>query len=80
MRDDEDDNRMSRGWMMVFTIVWAIFFIWAIILAMKAPHSHRVVHLVLAIVFSPAYVLSYYLAGMHVSMGEMGFGGCGCGK
>ena len=52
----------NRQWMWMYTALWTIFFVWGILLAIKIPAGQmRSLHIVLAIVFSPAYVLAYYL-------------------
>ena len=52
----------NRQWTWMYTALWAIFFVWGILLAMKIPTGQmRSLHTVLAIVFSPVYVLAYYL-------------------
>jgi hypothetical protein len=45
--------------------VWMIFFIWAIILSFKQQGSSRTVHFLFAILFSPAYVIAYYLSKLN---------------
>jgi hypothetical protein len=42
--------------------IYVLLIIWALILAMKVSSPEtRVVHFVLAIVFSPAYIIAHYL-------------------
>lgn len=48
-------------WMYVYSIVWFIFLFWALTLALKMPKEQRLIHLIFAIMFSPVYILSYYL-------------------
>ena len=60
--NNKENIKKSKPWMYVYLVLWLIFFLWAIILALQVPEgSDRVKHLVFAIVFSPVYVLSYYL-------------------
>ena len=55
-------------WVVVVTaIIMAIFLGWAIILALKigatTSRETSILHVVLAVLFSPIYILSYYLGG-----------------
>ena len=46
----------------VYMLIHTIFLVWGIILAFSSqPPENRVVHITLAIVFAPAYVLAYYM-------------------
>ena len=56
----KDLKKMSTG-VGVYMVIHLIFLFWGIMLAVKQPSDQRVVHLVLAIIFSPAYVLAYYV-------------------
>jgi len=57
----KDANKLS-GPLAVYSVIHTIFLIWGIILAFKSqPPQNRVVHITLAIVFAPCYVLAYYL-------------------
>lgn len=52
-----------KGWVYIimFSLLVLLMF-WAILLAMKVSDPNtRVIHFVLALVFSPFYVISYYL-------------------
>jgi hypothetical protein len=56
------DDKKIDGVILVYIVIHTIFLIWGIILAFKSqPPQNRVVHITLAIVFSPMYVLAYYL-------------------
>lgn len=58
----KENIKKSRPWLWVYAILYIILFTWAIILAMKIPAGpNRTVHLVLALVFAPAYVVAYYM-------------------
>jgi hypothetical protein len=70
---DQDVKSVSY----VYIILWSVFFIWAVLLALKVkPHSERVLHLVLAMLFSPVYVLSHYLGGLNAPSSAV-MGMCG---
>lgn len=56
------DSRTVAGPLAAYLVVHTLFLIWGIVLAFKSqPPQNRVVHITLAIVFAPAYVLAYYL-------------------
>jgi archaellum biogenesis protein FlaJ (TadC family) len=55
-----------RPYAYTYMVLWVIFLVWALILAMQVPVGpSRVLHLVFAIVFAPAYVLGYYLGALN---------------
>lgn len=45
------------------SVLYLLFLIWGVLLAMRAPHHSRAIHIVLAIVFAPVYVIAYYMTG-----------------
>lgn len=55
-----DDKRMASC-VGVYMLIHLLFLFWAIILALKQPKDQQIVHITLAMVFSPVYVLAYYL-------------------
>lgn len=56
----KDNKKMASG-VGVYMLMHLMFLFWAIILALKQPKDQQIVHLTLAMVFSPVYVLAYYL-------------------
>ena len=62
--NNKQNMKKNRGWMWVLVGLYAVFFVWAILLAIRVPQPQRAVHVTLAIVFGPAYVLAYYLGMM----------------
>ena len=56
----KDNKKMASG-VGIYLVFHLIFLFWAIMLALKQPKNQQIVHLTLAIVFSPVYVLAYYL-------------------
>jgi succinate-acetate transporter protein len=61
--NSEQNMKRAKPWIYVYLLLWMIFFVWAVLLAMKASTGpDRVIHLVLAVLFSPLYVLSHYLS------------------
>ncbi len=66
--NNKENIEKAKPWLYTYSVIWMIFLIWSVVLVMKmAPNSDRVIHLVFAIVFSPAYVLSYYLGALSYS-------------
>ena len=63
--NEKEDIKKAGAWVYVYLVLWVIFFVWALTLAMKVPPGpEKVEHLVFAMVFSPIYVLSHYIANM----------------
>lgn len=81
--NNKESMKKAQPWLYVYVVLWMIFLVWGVILAMQIPAGQtRLIHLVFAIVFSPVYVLSYYLGMfMQKPMSVMGFrsAGFGCG-
>jgi hypothetical protein len=56
------DRMLLSGGMAFYLFIHIIFLIWGVMLAFKSqPKQSRVLHITLAIIFGPAYVLAYYL-------------------
>jgi bacteriorhodopsin len=71
-QNNKDAMKKARPWVYVYVTLFMIFFIWALVLAMQtSPGPHRIVHLVIAMVFSPIYVLAYYLGALGEGKGVM---------
>jgi len=82
----KQEMKEARPWSYVGVVIWMIFFIWGVTLAMQvAPGHERVEHLVFAMVFGPVYVLAYYLGAFSngdagdAGVVKAGFGMCGAG-
>lgn len=81
--DDEDDKDTNQTARMIMTLIMLTFYFWALLLALKVSDSqHRVLHIILALLTGPIYVLAYYLGmmegmegmkGMSTSPGRVGF-------
>lgn len=58
-------ERVKRNWtwILIYSFLWLIFLIWAMVLALKVPEN-RIEHLIFAMIFSPLYVLAYYTSQM----------------
>jgi len=52
----------NRTWLFIYGMLYIVFMIWAVSLALKIPAgSDRTMHLLFAILFGPLYVLAYYI-------------------
>jgi hypothetical protein len=62
---DEYDDMSTTGKVLIIisSFLMLIFVIWAFILSRRTK-GDKVVNMVLAIVFAPAYVLSYYISNI----------------
>jgi cytochrome c oxidase subunit IV len=55
--------KQTRGWAEICSVIWLIFMVWALVLAMKIHTGpKRIEHLVFALLFPPIYVLAYYIS------------------
>jgi hypothetical protein len=60
--DVDRSERMYSGNMAVYAVVHLILLFWGVMLALNSqPPENRVFHIILAMLFSPLYVLSYYV-------------------
>lgn len=73
--NNQENMEKARPWLYVYMVLWMIFLIWALLLAMKVPAGQeRVLHVFFALVASPAYVLAYYLGALGgMTAAPMGF-------
>jgi hypothetical protein len=65
--DDEDETDQSNGLVvkLIVSLIMISFYLWALLLALKvSDKEHRVLHVTLALLTGPLYVLSYYLGTM----------------
>jgi hypothetical protein len=59
---EKEDMKKNKTWIYIYMVLWFMFFIWAVLLAMKVESGPmKVMHLTFAMLFSPVYVVSYYL-------------------
>lgn len=57
-----EQRKVSTGYMLFYLILALFFLVWALILAYQPKRSQeRLLHLFLALLASPLYVLSYYM-------------------
>ena len=61
----KEDTKKTGAVMTVAAIIYMVLLVWAILLAFKQPVQNRVVHVTLALVFGPAYILAYYLSAFQ---------------
>lgn len=58
-------TNVSTGALTVYILLTLAIFIWAIVLAFQLKKgSERILHLLLAMIASPLYIISYYLNGL----------------
>lgn len=57
----KEEKKWSKT-LLVYSIIHLVFLIWGILIALKTPKKYRSLHVTLAIVFAPAYVLAHYLS------------------
>jgi hypothetical protein len=58
----KSDDKKIRTPLRMYIITHSIFVLWAIVLAMNTSKTDQVLHLTMAIVFGPAYVMAYYIS------------------
>ena len=64
---DECTTTQCKVTMTVFVIIMLLFYIWAVILAMRVRDpEHRLLHIIFALGTGPIYVLSYYASGSQM--------------
>lgn len=57
-----EDRKVPTSSMYLYLVLVLIFFLWAIVLAFRLKRGNeRTLHLFLAMIASPVYVISYYL-------------------
>ena len=62
---DDDDESNGFGVKLISSLIMLTFYLWALLLALKvSDKEHRVLHITLALLTGPLYVLSYYLGMM----------------
>ena len=61
-KSKKKDEKYVVGSIALYMVIHIIFLIWGVLLAFKSqPPQNRVIHITLAILAGPAYVLAYYL-------------------
>ena len=59
---NEKQDRPKKVVQLILLAIYMIFIVWALLLASKVSDSDgRKLHFVLALLFSPVYIISYYL-------------------
>jgi hypothetical protein len=68
--DDDDDNKQqNQTAKVIVSVIMLVFYLWALLLAMRVTDpQHRVLHIILALLTGPLYVLSFYLGMMDNKM------------
>lgn len=63
--DDETEKSHGFGVKLIVSLIMLTFYLWALLLALKvSDKEHRVLHVTVALLTGPLYVLSYYLGMM----------------
>lgn len=58
----KENMKKNQAWMWVSLVLFVIFFVWALSLAMKLNKGpERIEHLLFAMLFSPIYIIAHYL-------------------
>ncbi len=56
------NDRMCSQNMVAYAVIHLILLFWGVMLALNSqPPENRVIHIILAMLFAPLYVLSYYV-------------------
>lgn len=65
-----EKKEKPKGWVSIVSMaIYILFMFWALVLAMKvSTPSTKTLHYVFAIVFSPIYVIAYYLGRGNMSL------------
>ena len=65
--NEKENIKKLGGWIYVYLVLWLVFLFWAVTLALKCtrPGPERILHLSLAILLGPVYIISYYLNQMN---------------
>lgn len=59
---EENKMKTTTGAITIYAILMFILFVWALVLAFRLKKgSERLLHLIVAMIVSPLYILSYYL-------------------
>ncbi len=69
-----DDDTGCKASVVIMSIIMIIFYLWAILLALKVRDSeHRTLHVLFALATGPLYVLSHYASMLGGSDLELDF-------
>ena len=60
------ENRPLPKGVYIYLIFHLIVLVWAVFVALQQPQDNRVIHLVLAILFAPVYLISYYIGMLNM--------------
>lgn len=65
--DDDDENKhQNKVAKIIISVFMLVFYLWALLLAMRITDpQHRVLHIILALLTGPLYVLAYYVGMME---------------
>ena len=57
----EKKDKSGKIVMIIAVAIYVIFTVWALILSARMPDNEKTEHMMFALLFSPAYVISYYV-------------------
>jgi DNA-binding XRE family transcriptional regulator len=64
--EDDDEKPKNNTARMIMVLITLTMYLWAVLLALKvSDKEHRVLHITLALLLGPLYVLSFYLGMMN---------------
>lgn len=64
--NNKENVKEMKNWLWVYLMLWLVFWVWAVILSLQVPSKEeRTLHLVIAMIAPPAYVLAHYLGRMN---------------
>jgi len=69
---NKENMKKETSVMYLYLVPWLIFLLWALILAMKVPEGpNKVLHIILAVLFSPLYVIASLVGFMQQQSSTM---------
>jgi hypothetical protein len=57
----EKKEKPGKTVMTIAVIIYVFFTVWALMLASRMPSGEKTEHTMFALLFSPAYIISYYI-------------------
>lgn len=57
------EQKLKGKWAVVGAVVWFCLLFWAVSLSLRYNGPEKLLHVMFAILFSPIYIISYYVSG-----------------
>jgi hypothetical protein len=57
----EKENQPNKTSKIVGSLIYCAIILWALLLASKIQVQDKIIHIVLALLFAPVYIISYYI-------------------